>query len=134
MDYPTNNNDIIDSRNIIARIDELVDEMTEAGLDLPDQLKLRNEGFPPPNETVAEWLILRDLEEECNYGDWQYGATLIRDSYFKDYAMDLADSIGAINRDLSWPCDYIDWSHATDDLKMDYTSVDFDGVEYWLRS
>ena len=28
----------------------------------------------------------------------------------------------------------IDWAQAARELRMDYTSVDFDGVTYWIRS
>ena len=28
----------------------------------------------------------------------------------------------------------IDWAQAAHELQMDYTSVDFDGVTYWIRS
>lgn len=66
--------------------------------------------------------------------DWSYGATLIRDSYFKEYAMDLADDIGAMTPgDASWPLTCIDWDQAARELQMDYTSVEFDGVTYWVR-
>ena len=104
------------SRDIIARIEELKDD------DERD------------DEDQDELEILEVLAEECNYGDWEYGATLIRDSYFKEYAQDLADDIGAIARNAVWPTTCIDWDQAADDLKQDYNCVDFDGVEYWLRA
>jgi hypothetical protein len=65
--------------------------------------------------------------------DWQYGAQLIRDSYFKRYAMKLADDIGAIDHDATWPQTCIDWDQAARELQMDYIPVDFDGVDYWVR-
>ena len=65
-------------------------------------------------------------------GDW-YPVTLIRDSYFKTYAMDLAEDIGAINFDATWPNNCIDWDKAARELRMDYTAVTFDGVDYWTR-
>lgn len=62
-----------------------------------------------------------------------YGATLVRDSYFEDYARELAEDCGLIQRDAHWPNDCIDWERAARELQMDYTSVEFDGVEYWVR-
>jgi hypothetical protein len=74
-------------------------------------------------------------DEASGYApDWQYGEALIRDSYFTEYAQELAEDIGAVNCDASWPNQYIDWERAADALKADYTSVDFDGVDYWVRS
>lgn len=78
---------------------------------------------------------LLDLQDEAEpyCPDWRHGATLIADSYFEEYAYELAKDIGAVNEDMSWPCDCIDWTKAADGLKMDYTSVDFDGETYWVR-
>ena len=73
-------------------------------------------------------------DEASGYAaDWPHGETLIRDSYFKDYAMELADDIGAIDNNASWPLTCIDWDQAARELQMDYSAVDFDGVTYWIR-
>lgn len=85
---------------------------------------------------AEELAALRELAAECehNISEWEYGATLIRDSYFEDYAQELAEDIGAIGSNMQWPLMYIDWNAAAEALKQDYSSVDFDGVEYWGRS
>lgn len=118
-----NADDVIDSRDVIARIEEL-----ESRTENPDDPEVEAEEF-------AELMALRKLAEQCEgyAADWQHGETLIRDSYFKRYAMELADDIGAINKDASWPNTCIDWDQAARELQMDYTSVDFDGVTYWIR-
>ncbi len=170
-----NGMDIIDSRDIIKRIEELEsyredaqataqekvdrfaelhakDELTE-----DEQEELRE--YSPPEkeivghgrslddnteqytsvdwdeETYNELEILKALADEgegCS--DWSHGETLIRDSYFETYAEELAEDIGAIGKDTQWPLSYIDWEAAANALKQDYTCVDFDGVEYWIRS
>lgn len=82
-----------------------------------------------------ELAALEKLTEEASdyAADWDYGETLIRDSYFKEYAQQLADDIGAINPDARWPNNCIDWERAARELQSDYTAVDFDGVTYWVR-
>lgn len=117
----SNSDDVIDSRDVIERITEL-DQMYSARGEITD-------------DEIGERTALRRLHYEgANYsGDWEYGATLIRDSYFKEYAMELAEDIGAINADAAWPVRCIDWDQAAKELRMDYTSVDFDGVTYWVR-
>lgn len=81
-----------------------------------------------------DWKELKDLVEEAEgYGDWKYGETMILDSYFEDYARELADDIGAVKGE-GWPNHCIDWKQAADELKMDYTSVSFGDYEYWIRS
>ena len=66
--------------------------------------------------------------------DWEHGETLIRDSYFEEYAQELAESCGMVNASAQWPARCIDWEQAASELKMDYMSVDFDGIEYWIRA
>lgn len=156
---PHNFDDVIDSRDVIARIEELEDErealqndidtaheeFTEAeALDSsPEFLVPLNQAIGQARAALAEWeaddgkelAILKALADEASgyAADWQYGETLIRDSYFKDYAMELADDICAVPNNASWPLTCIDWDQAARELQMDYTSVDFDGVTYWIR-
>jgi hypothetical protein len=117
----SNTDDVIDSRDVIARIEEIEG--------LGDDKNLSQ-------EDLDEVTALRALQDRAEgyASDWQYGATLIRRSYFKQYAMQLADDIGAINADATWPNNCIDWDRAARELEMDYTLVDFGDVEYLVRS
>ena len=123
----SNSEDVIDSRDVIARLEELRDERDSA--ESP-------EAWAEENADDAEELkALEALAEEGEgCADWTHGAGLIRESYFEDYARELAEDIGAIGRDMQWPLHCIDWEKAADELKMDYTTVDFDGVTYYVRS
>jgi len=87
-------------------------------------------------DTLAEWRSLYKLDQEGRdaTSEWLDGEALIRDSYFEDYARELAQDIGAIGKGEVWPLTCIDWEHAARELQHDYTTVDFDGVEYWVRS
>lgn len=113
----SNKDDIIDSRDVIERIDELIDI---------DQ---------PSAEEVDELAALKALASKASdyAADWNYGEALIRDSYFKDYAMELAEDLGAINHNAHWPNCCIDWDKAARELQYDYSAVEFDGVTYWIR-
>jgi len=124
----SNFDDIIDSRDVIERIEELRSERED------------HEGGPEAwaeecAEDAEELAALEALNEEGKHivMDWSYGAALIRETYFKDYAQELAEDIGAINRDAGWPACCIDWEQAARDLQMDYTAVEFGGVTYWIR-
>ena len=161
----TNREDVIDSRDIIDRIDYLEDERTAVsdkrdeaqeaydGYDMSDKKKTAEEDLDALEELKAaledaqnalkEWdesneqelkALLNLADQAEGYSDdWKHGSTLIRDSYFKEYAQEFAEDIGAINNECSWPNNCIDWEKAADELKQDYTSVDFDGVDYWIR-
>jgi hypothetical protein len=142
-----NTDDVIDSRDVIARIEELEGERDSFEIDAemePDTISIIMES--DTDASRVEWAIqneddakelkaLTELAEEAEdyASDWRYGETLIRDSYFEDYARDLAEDIGAIKEDASWPNNFIDWEAAREALKQDYTSVEFDGVTYWVR-
>jgi hypothetical protein len=138
-----NNEDVLDSRDVIARIDELESELREqfeaelnTGSDFEKWLErvADQQDFSMVDEAV-ELQILRSLAEEgAGSPDWAHGETLIRDSYFVDYAEQLADDIDAIKREANWPLNCIDWEKAAEQLKADYFSVEFDGVTYWVRS
>lgn len=141
----SNSDDIIDSWDIIARIDALEserDSLKEAAEeersdeDTKEGLEARavyTEWLE--SEDAAELKALLSLQEEAKgySDDWRHGAALIRDSYFEEYAEQFADDIGAINKDAHWPINCIDWKKAAEDLQADYTEVDYDGVSYWVR-
>lgn len=110
----TNTQDIIDSRDIIERIDRL------------ERDEDRDE------DEDAELEALHALAEQgADYCGM--AKHFIHDAYFVTYAQDFADDIGAINRDAAWPLSHIDWDAAADDLRQDYTALDFDGATYWAR-
>lgn len=133
----TNSEDVIDSRDVIARIETLESEQEtlKGDWDGSSLLDAPAEFLEWEKEYGEELDSLRALAEEAEgyASDWQYGEALIRDSYFEDYARDLADDIGAINKDATWPCNCIDWEQAARELQQDYTSVEFGGVTYWIR-
>ena len=110
-----NTKDIIDSRDIIARIAELETLKEDELFDEYDKRELKT---------------LKDLESK-DISEWNYGVCLIRDSYFTKHTQNFAEDIGAIDRAVVWPLTYIDWESAAEELKMDYMCVDFDGVDYW---
>ena len=122
---PTNTDDVIDSRDVIKRIEELE---TDIEIAKEDEEEI-------DDDDTKELAALKELAKECEgYSDWQYGEALIRDSYFEDYAQQLAEDCGMVNTDSNWPNNCIDWKQAASELQMDYTYVDFDGVDYWIRN
>ena len=85
-------------------------------------------------EYQEELDALNDLEREVG-DEFMHGETLIPEGEFKNYAEDLAaDLHGRAIRDASWPFDCIDWEQAADELKMDYSSLEYEGETYWFRS
>lgn len=139
----SNTDDVIDSRDIIERIQELQDERDAFVMDAadpqgnewPDNWTDAKEWAEQNPDVAQELAALMDLQDEASgySDDWEGGSTLIRDSYFEKYAQELANDIGSASNDLPWPQSCIDWEMAARELQQDYTSVDFDGVTYWIR-
>ena len=116
MTRPSNTDDIIDSRDVIEAIDELRGACEDA-------------------EEAIEYKALLDLQAEAEGSpDWPHGECLIRRSYFVEYAQQLAEDCGMLKDSNDWPNRCIDWDQAARELEMDYFEVEFDGVEYLIRS
>jgi hypothetical protein len=165
-----NNQDIMDSRDIIARIEELesdrdslvetideaeseVEAITASRVHYVDADHLREitaeldtakDKLTSAKKDLEDWKDSYDgqeleeltalAEEASSSPDWSYGETLIRDSYFTEYAQELAEDVCEMPKDIKWPYTCIDWDQAASELKMDYMAVDFDGVTYWIRA
>ena len=161
----SNTQDIIDSRDIVARVEELENDLSTvecetcngegsvegdngdtastitcphcegnqtvsllAGVEMPEEAT--------HEEQFKELEILRALVEEINNnaGDnADDGVTLVSDSYFEDHARQEAEDCGLLKDTDRWPGNCIDWKEAADQLKQDYSAIDWDGVEYWVR-
>lgn len=118
--------DTFDSRDVIERIEELES--------IADEDEDGNFIFEDESDKEEHALLTEFRDEVEGYCvDFEYGEQFIADSYFEEYAQQLAEDIGAIDRDAAWPANYIDWEAAADALKMDYTSVEIQGQDYWYR-
>ena len=118
-----NTQDVIDSRDVIERIEEL--EILIAGESKSDDFL----------EYTDEYDKLVSLKEECEQysSEWKYGIALIHESYFEYYVQDLLSDIGVLPREIPWYI-VIDWKKTADNIKIDYTDVDFDGETYYIRN
>lgn len=120
-----NSESVLDSRDIIERIEELETERDDWTGTQADWLASEKGG-----ELTALERLAVDAQE-CS-DDWHHGVTLIRDDYFTEYTRELLEDCGEIPRDLPHYV-AIDWHKTAENVSVDYSSVDFDGVTYWLR-
>jgi hypothetical protein len=136
----TNMDDLIDVRDVIARFEELEGERENAAGGAEDGKEADALATWDGTEDAAEYRMLKALLDDLKgyggdenwRGDW-YPITLIRDSHFERYAEELAEDCGMIQAGATWPNNCIDWEEAARQLKMDYSTVEFDGVTYWYR-
>lgn len=120
--------DVIDSRDVIARIEHL------QALRQPGPIDLGDDNDTDQDALFAELAELEALaaEGEDVSSEWSDGEALIADSHFEAYAQELAEDLGF--KAEGWPGSYIDWDRAARELQHDYTSVSFGEVDYWIRS
>ena len=116
---------VTDSRDIIARIEQVKSDIDQARVDGNDTTDLE-----------AELEALEAFAEEASeYApDWHYGETIIHEDYFTQYAQELSDQLSLGDGAMAqWPFTHIDWEAAADALKADYSEVEFNGVTYYIR-
>lgn len=96
---------------------------------------VQSEVFDIMHETAEQYLALKALAEDAeeSVSDWRYGETMVRESYFRDYARQLAEDVGAIDSNTRWPNNCIDWERAARELRADYRTLAFKGVTYLCR-
>lgn len=113
--------DTFDSLDLIERMEYLQTMKDDIGLTDEEKEELRD---------------IKRINKEGTFAageDWRYGVTCIRDSYFKEYAMELAHGSGAISGGEHQPLTCIDWDMAARELSHDYTELYIDGVTFLVR-
>jgi len=117
--------DIIDSRYIIERIEEL--EI--------DKDNYEDENMEMPQDEQEELEMLRDVAAEGSQysSDWIHGESLIHDSYFTEYAIEMLKDCGDLPREIPWYVE-IDEEATAENIRQDYTEIDIDGSTYWMST
>jgi hypothetical protein len=89
---------------------------------------------------MDELEALRKLRDEADGSpDWEYGETLIRESYFTDYIEELIRDCYSLPKEMNsgeWPWRHmkIDFEAAADEARADYIEADFNGVTYLIQA
>jgi hypothetical protein len=133
--------DIIDVRDIIARVEELENERDDYMVPNRDgYMTMIGADWAADNAAEAAELaqlhaIMDELKgyggDEQWRGDW-YPVTLVDDAYFVDYARELVIDCGGLPRDVpEWI--EIDWRATARNIQTDYSSVEINGRTYWYR-
>ena len=127
-----NEGDREDVEDMIAEREDEINKLREEIEDAEREIDDNRDEIETLEEDLKPYTDLQD-DAEGYAADWRYGEALILDDYFVEYARQMAYDIGAVDGDANWPANHIDWDAAADELKMDYTSVEFAGYEYWIR-
>ena len=142
------NSGIIDTRDLQERLEELEakrDAIAEA-IERRDEAEADETASPEAFENAVEELEkleadfdedeqkelaeLESLSEEIY--EWNDGAAMIPESEFVDYCQQLLEDIGDLPKDLPGYI-AIDWDRTADNLRADYSEVEYQGTTYLVR-
>ena len=140
----------IDTRDLIQERDELKETILseynvyfDEELDSYDEIEFSedyDEGEDPKDIFTKEWIdelnSIREIDElETEVGnEFQHGCTLIPIEEFEDYCKDLLkEEHGYIPKDSPYWI-VIDYNETANNMKADYTEVEFRGDTYLFRA
>jgi len=149
---------LFDSRDLIEEVEELKDDLKikfngfieENYPDKFDELEVDDyvDIEDCPDEKILQEFneyeelditelkeIIEFIEELESYSeDFEYGVTIIHEDYWVEFVEEDVKSLGYINNDLPWwISNHIDWEGVADEVAQDYTEVDFQGSNYYVR-
>lgn len=138
----SNTDNTIDSRDVIARIEELEAERSEIEEDPETEYieACKNVKDFDESEEGQELTALKQLAEQAESSpDWTYGEQLINEDYFTQYIEELISDCYELPKECNsggWPWRHIiiDYEAAAEEAKQDYMEVDFNGTTFLIRA
>lgn len=125
--------DVFDSRDLIEYLDELQDALP---IDFEEEKEKYLEDDGQYHDIINLYEEIQDIETviEGLGSEAKHGITLIRASYFIEYAKDFAHELGLMQKEDQWPYTCINWEDAADELKYDYSEIEIWGCYYYFRA
>jgi len=147
----SNKDDVIDSRDVIERIEELALTQIQVfneqqSIEGDDDMCIEEDDYN--NNHFRNWLkegegididrdeliLLLELQDQCEeLSDWEHGETLVHADYWVDYVYDLLRECGDLPKEIPHYIK-IDWEATANNIEQDYMRVDFGGEEYLIRN
>lgn len=141
----------IDTRELAEKREELKQEILDSFLETFEHYAEQTEEFDDilfDEEEIESWKedwqeeldeieeIDRVEDEVEDYGGdgFEFGTTLISDYDFQEYCEEFLKDCGYISDNLPPLIENnIDWSGIADDMRQDYSEVDYQGITYLFR-
>lgn len=137
----------LDTRDLIEERDNLKQQILDSFLENFPHYEEMTESFEDilfEEEEIQSWkedwldeiveiTDIERLEDEISSSEFDYGLLLIAEDDFEEYAEELVTDCGYISKDLpSWI--EIDWKATANNVRQDYSEVDFRGTTYLYRA
>ena len=134
-----------DTRDLAEKRDELKQEILDSFLENFPHYEEMTESFEDilfEEEEIESWK--QDWQEEINQitcidevedeigSEFDFGVTLIPEDDFTDYVEDLFKGYGYTSDDLPSGIE-IDWEATAEDVKQDYSELEYEGETYFYR-
>lgn len=152
MNNPTTN-DVFDTRDLIEYKEYLESELVDYYNDYLEEHNTNDdqieeittfgeidtdlEGFYERyGEEIEEYEAIEQFCEELEQyaPDFLYGETVINEDYFEEYCKQFVEDIGYLPDNLpAFIENNIDWEGVADDLRVDYTEIEYNGNNYLVR-
>jgi hypothetical protein len=135
----------LDTRDLETEREDLKQQVLESFLENFPQYEDMTDNFEDirfEEEEIESWKedwytelevieAINELEDEVG-SEFSYGVTLIPEYNFEDYCEELCEDAGYISKDFpSWI--EIDWEATSNNMKQDYSEVEFRGETYLFR-
>lgn len=134
----------MDTRDLIERREELKEQiLTDFQETFPQYEVETYEDIAFAEEEIQSWVegfeeelieieAIDNLENEIG-SEFSFGVSLIEEEDFEDYCEELLKDCGYISSDFpSWI--EIDWSETANNMRADYSEIDFMGETYLYRA
>ena len=140
---------ILDTRDLIEERNELKQQILDSFLETFEHYAEQTTTFEDilfEEEEIQSWREdwedelneiqeINDLEDEVGNEDFEFGVTLIDEDDFEEYCEEELESCGYFPYDLpSWIKNHIDWNGIAEDMKQDYSEVEYLGTTYLYRN
>lgn len=137
---------ILDTRELIETREELKQQVLDSFLENFPHYEEMTESFEDilfGEEEIESWgedwldeidqiFCIDEIEDEIG-SEFDFGVTLIPEDDFTDYVTDLLEELGYISKDFpSWI--EIDWEETADNVRQDYSEIEYEGKTYLYRA
>lgn len=136
---------VLDSFDIISRIEELQEERESLKLDEDQEFENEEdkaEAEEDAEQALADWdaengkelTELLALEKDARgCSDWDHGETLIREDYWREYIKELLEDCGDVPAALPGYI-AVDWETTCANIAQDYSIISFGNTDYYIRA